>query len=69
MNTDTSLLVVNELRKRFGKNNVLKGLNFRVNRQEIHGLVGLNGAGKTTTIECVLGLKAFDSGSIRVMNV
>lgn len=69
MNTDTSLLVVNDLRKHFGKNSVLKGLNFRVNQQEIHGLVGLNGAGKTTTIECVLGLKAFDSGSIRVMNV
>lgn len=63
------LLVVDELHKRFGKNRVLNGLSFQVGGQEIHGLVGLNGAGKTTTIECVLGLKAFNSGSIRVMNV
>jgi ABC-2 type transport system ATP-binding protein len=69
MNNNTPLLAVTELRKHYGKNSVLNGVNFQVNRQEIHGLVGLNGAGKTTTIECVLGLKAFDSGSIRVMNV
>lgn len=69
MNNKTPLLEVNKLRKHFGKNSVLNGLNFQVNRQEIHGLVGLNGAGKTTTIECVLGLKTFDSGSIRVMKV
>lgn len=69
MNNDSPLLAASELCKNFGKNNVLNGLNFQVNRQEIHGLVGLNGAGKTTTIECALGLKSFDSGSIKVMNV
>ena len=69
MDTDTSLIIVNDLQKHFGKNSVLQGLNFRVNQQEIHGLVGLNGAGKTTTIECVLGLKPFDSGSIKILNV
>ena len=41
----------------------------QINKQEIHGLVGLNGAGKTTTIECILGLKAFDSGSIKILDV
>lgn len=63
------LLKVDDLYKHFGKNKVLNGLCLQVGRQEIHGLVGLNGAGKTTTIECVLGLKAFDTGSVRVMNV
>lgn len=68
-NNNTPLLVANDLHKHYGKNNVLSGLNLEVNRQEIHGLVGLNGAGKTTTIECVLGLKAFNSGSIKILNV
>ena len=63
------LLAVNKLKKSYGKKCVLNDLTMLVERQEIHGLVGLNGAGKTTIIECVLGLKAFDSGSIRVMNV
>lgn len=68
-NNNTHLLTVDNLHKHFGKNSVLNGLNLQVGRKEIHGLVGLNGAGKTTTIECVLGLKTFDSGLIRVMNV
>jgi ABC-type multidrug transport system ATPase subunit len=68
-NNLTPLLTVNDLHKHFGKTRVINGLCLHVGRQEIHGLVGLNGAGKTTTIECVLGLKAFDSGSVRVMDV
>lgn len=66
---NSPLLLVDELHKRFGKNHVLKGLSFQVGGKEIHGLVGLNGAGKTTTIECVLGLRTFDSGSTMVMGV
>lgn len=66
---NTPLLAVDDLHKHFGKNSVLNGLNLQVNRQAIHGLVGLNGAGKTTTIECILGLKAFDSGSAKIMGV
>ena len=69
MKNNTPLLVVNDLHKHFGKNSVLNGFNLQVGSQEIHGLVGLNGAGKTTTIECVLGLKAFNTGSIRILNV
>lgn len=70
METNNShLLAVDDLHKQYRKNSVLKGLNLKVGRQEIHGLVGLNGAGKTTTIECILGLKAFDSGSIDILNV
>ena len=33
---------------------------------EIFGIIGPNGAGKTTTVECIAGLRAPDSGSIRV---
>lgn len=67
-NSNSTLLAVHDLRKNYGKNSVLNGLNLQVNPREIHGLVGLNGAGKTTTIECVLGLKPFDSGSIHMLD-
>ncbi len=69
MEKKASLLAVSNLHKHYGKNSVLNGLNLKVGRQEIHGLVGLNGAGKTTTIECILGLISFDSGSIRILDV
>jgi ABC-2 type transport system ATP-binding protein len=68
-NTITPLLAIDDLYKKFGKNSVLNGLNLHVGKNEIHGLVGLNGAGKTTTIECVLGLKPFNAGSIRILKV
>ncbi|MBN1906921.1 MAG: ABC transporter ATP-binding protein [Deltaproteobacteria bacterium] len=67
-NSNSTLLAVHDLRKNYGKNSVLNGLNLQVNPREIHVLVGLNGAGKTTTIECVLGLKSFDSGSIHILD-
>jgi ABC-2 type transport system ATP-binding protein len=38
-----------------------------VGEGEIFGILGPNGAGKTTTVECVIGLRSPDSGSIRVM--
>ncbi|NLD37175.1 MAG: ABC transporter ATP-binding protein [Desulfatiglans sp.] len=67
-NSNSTLLAVHDLHKNYGKNSVLNGLNLLVNQGEIHGLVGLNGAGKTTTIECVLGLKSFNSGSIQILD-
>lgn len=57
---------VNNLVKSYGKNTVLKGASFTVAEGETFGLLGVNGAGKTTTIECIEGLRKFDSGSITV---
>ncbi|WP_315107801.1 ABC transporter ATP-binding protein [Clostridium intestinale] len=59
-------LKVNNLKKSYGNFEVLKGINFEVNKGEIFGILGPNGAGKTTTLECIEGIKSFDSGAIEV---
>jgi len=57
---------VRDLRKQYGPTVAVDGVSFEVSRNEIVGLLGPNGAGKTTTIECIIGLRRPDSGSIRV---
>ena len=44
-------------------------MSFSVAEGEIFGVLGPNGAGKTTTVECVLGLRSPDAGSIRVLGL
>ncbi|WP_158523786.1 ABC transporter ATP-binding protein [Thermococcus henrietii] len=57
---------VRNLRKSLGGREVLRDVNFEVERGEIHGFLGPNGAGKTTTIRTILGLLHPDSGEVRV---
>ena len=57
---------VSELRKSYGSHIVLKGLNFQIEKGEVFSLLGVNGAGKTTSLECIEGLKKYDSGTIIV---
>lgn len=57
---------VKELKKNYGSHTVLKGINFNVIKGESFALLGINGAGKTTTLECIEGLKKYDSGNIIV---
>lgn len=52
------------LTKSYGNNNVIKGISFCVNHGEIFALLGANGAGKTTTLECIEGIRRYDSGYI-----
>lgn len=52
--------------KRYGKEEVVSDLIFRVNKGEIFGLLGPNGAGKTTTIKMILGLTKITKGSIHI---
>lgn len=60
------ILRIEQLQKRFGKNEVIKGLDLQVPEGEIFGFIGQNGAGKTTTMKMVLGLLPADAGSIYV---
>jgi ABC-2 type transport system ATP-binding protein len=55
---------VSGLRKSFGKNEVLKGVDFKVARGSIFALLGPNGAGKTTTVRIMSTLLGHDSGSV-----
>lgn len=59
-------LKIDNLVKSYGANTVIKGISFAVNRGEIFALLGTNGAGKTTTLECIEGIRKYDSGGIRV---
>jgi ABC-2 type transport system ATP-binding protein len=58
-----------QLGKRYGDTVAVDDVSFSVAEGEIFGLLGPNGAGKTTTIECALGLRSPDSGSVRVMGL
>ena len=55
-----------ELKKSYGSHMVLKGLDFQIEKGEIFALLGVNGAGKTTTLECIEGLRKYDSGNITI---
>jgi ABC-2 type transport system ATP-binding protein len=57
------------LRKSYGESIAVDDVSFSVAEGEIFGILGPNGAGKTTTIECALGLRRPDAGSIRVLGL
>ncbi len=58
---------VENLVKRFGKVEALKGVSFEVQRGEIFGLVGPNGAGKTTTLRIIATVLQPTSGNVSVL--
>jgi ABC-2 type transport system ATP-binding protein len=60
-------LAIQDLHKRYGSREVVKGLSMRVERGQIYGLLGPNGSGKTTTLACALGLLAATAGSATVL--
>ena len=67
---DTQAAVeIAHLRKAYGNVVAVDDVSFSVAQGEIFGILGPNGAGKTTTVECVLGLRSPDAGSIRVLGL
>jgi len=64
---DEVVLRVEGLRKRYGDQEVVRGLSFAIRRGECFGLLGPNGAGKTTTLRCCLGLIDPDGGAIELV--
>ncbi|SPT52815.1 Daunorubicin/doxorubicin resistance ATP-binding protein DrrA [Actinomyces bovis] len=59
-------VVVDSLVKRYGELVAVDGLNLRISKGEVLGLLGPNGSGKTTTINCILQLLSYDKGEVRV---
>ena len=64
---DPAALQVAHLRKTYGSLVAVDDVSFSVAEGEIFGILGPNGAGKTTTVECAVGLRSSDSGTIRLM--
>ena len=64
---DAAILSVVGLRKSYGDNEVVRGLDFAIGRGECFGLLGPNGAGKTTTLRCCLGLTDPNAGAITLV--
>jgi ABC-2 type transport system ATP-binding protein len=65
----TAAITVNALRKTYGSLMAVDDIGFEVGVGEIFAMVGPNGAGKTTTIECLEGMRAPDSGDIRILGL
>ncbi|MCP5411349.1 MAG: ABC transporter ATP-binding protein [Alphaproteobacteria bacterium] len=62
-------LKVQGLARRYGALAAVQGVDLAVAGGEILGLLGPNGAGKTTTLECILGLRRPDAGTIAVCGI
>ena len=62
-------VIVRDLKKRYDGVDAARGVSFDIQEGEIFGLIGPNGAGKTTTLECVIGLREPDEGTIEVCGI
>ena len=57
---------IHELRKSFGANEVLKGIDLQVAAGEVVAIIGKSGSGKSTLLRCINGLEEFQSGRLSV---
>jgi len=63
------MIRVTNLKKRFGKSEILKGINFEVPPKTVLGIIGASGSGKSTLLRCLNGLETIDGGTIEVDTV
>ncbi|MCI7796539.1 MAG: ABC transporter ATP-binding protein, partial [Lachnospiraceae bacterium] len=63
----TEAVSVRGLIKSYGDRTVLNGLDLSVRSGTVFGLLGANGAGKSTAIECILGTKKADGGTVLLL--
>jgi len=61
-----SLITVTDVRKSFGANEVLKGIDLEVEAGEVIAIIGKSGSGKSTLLRCINGLETINAGSISV---
>jgi len=62
------MISIQNLHKKFGANQVLKGVDLTIKEGGIYAVLGPNGSGKTTLIKCILGMVLPTKGTIEVLN-
>lgn len=60
------MIALSGIKKSFGKNEVLSGIDLKVNRGEVVAILGPSGSGKTTLLRCINYLEKPDSGVISI---
>ena len=60
------IVEIKQLRKSFGTNEVLKGIDLQVQPGEVIAIIGKSGSGKSTLLRCINGLETFQQGSLSV---
>lgn len=63
------MISIRNLRKSYGSDEVLHGIDLDIERGEIFALLGPNGAGKTTTVEILEGYRSRDGGEVSVLGI
>lgn len=64
--TATAKVIVNDLKKNFGKNEVLKGIDLTINQGEVVCIIGPSGSGKSTFLRCLNRLEDINGGEVLV---
>src|SRR6476620_6362163 len=57
---------IRALRKSYGAQEVLKGIDLQVQRGEVIAIIGKSGSGKSTLLRCINGLEEFQQGGVAV---
>ncbi|MEF7614228.1 amino acid ABC transporter ATP-binding protein [Aquincola sp. MAHUQ-54] len=64
--TRRPIVEITALRKRYGTNEVLKGIDLSVQPGEVIAIIGKSGSGKSTLLRCINGLEEFQDGALTV---
>jgi ABC-type sugar transport system ATPase subunit len=68
MTSDKAIVAMRNITKTFGSTRALRGVDFTVEKGEVHALLGRNGAGKSTLVSALSGFTPADAGHIRISN-